>query len=49
MWFRIGKKGWGLSFSKAPLLFSERYGYTWYLRLPFGYKMNILKPSGGRL
>ena len=30
-WFRIF--GYGLSFSKGRLLFSERYGYTKYLKI----------------
>ena len=41
LWFRIF--GYGLHFNNAPLLFSERNGLTKIYKLPFGFKMKVLK------
>lgn len=43
IWFRLGRRGRGVVFKKSELLFSERYGITWYLKLPFGWRMNLLR------
>lgn len=40
-WFRIF--GYGLSFSNSQLTFSERNGYKKFLKLPCGFRCNILK------
>ena len=40
-WFRI--LGYGLHFTDAPPLFSERNGYTKKIKLPFGFRMGFLK------
>ncbi len=39
-WFKIYK--WGISISREPLRFSERNGYTKYLKLPFGWRATIM-------
>ena len=44
IWVRVGGRGYGLAIKKTPILFSERYGYVKYWRLPFGWRLVILKP-----
>ncbi len=39
-WFRIF--GRGLAIEKRDLSFSERYKYSKYLKLPFGYKLTLI-------
>ena len=46
-WFRIF--GFGLSFTKAAALFGERQGYKKRLRLPFGWRVEILNRQNRRL
>ena len=45
-WIRIGWIKYGIVLKKTPLLFSERYGYTKYLKLPFCWRIEILKANG---
>lgn len=40
-WLRIN--GVGFVIRRDALMFSERYGYTKYLRLPFGWRANWLR------
>ena len=42
MWLRFGRSGKGVSFSNTPMLFSERYGYTKYFLLGFGWRFQFL-------
>ena len=42
-WIRIRWLNYGIAIKKTPLLFSERNLYTWYLPLPFGWRLTILK------
>lgn len=44
MWFRFGRNGYGASIKRTEMLFSERYGYRKYLKLPFGWRLTLLKP-----
>lgn len=41
LWFR--PFGRGVAVTNGPLLFSERYGYAKFLRLPFGWRAKLLK------
>jgi hypothetical protein len=43
-WFRLFGYGHGLNIRNTPKLFSERHGYKKALRLPFRYRVSILKP-----
>lgn len=43
-WFRFGRNGYGLSLKRTSMLFSERNGYDKYLKLPFGWRLKLLKP-----
>uniref|UniRef100_A0A6M3IIQ7 Uncharacterized protein n=1 Tax=viral metagenome TaxID=1070528 RepID=A0A6M3IIQ7_9ZZZZ len=43
IWIRIMFFNHGISLDKTPLRFSERYGYHKYLRLPYGWRISILK------
>jgi len=42
-WFRIFW-GYGLHFTNGMKLFSERNGYEKRLKLPFGWRVKIIKP-----
>lgn len=44
-WFRIFW-GYGLHFTNAPKLFSERNGYEKRFPLPFGWRVKIIKKGG---
>ena len=44
IWIRIPAHGYGLTIKKTDLLFSERNGYKKYLKLPFGWRLSLLKP-----
>ena len=41
LWFRIF--GYGLHFTNGRPLFSERYGYTRKIKLPFNFRCGFLK------
>lgn len=43
-WFRI--LGIGLRFTNGVLTFNERHGHKKYMKLPFGYRVTILRKSG---
>lgn len=47
VWFRIF--GVGLCFRNGPPLFSERMGFKKCLRLPFGWRAEVLKRQNWRL
>jgi hypothetical protein len=40
-WFRVFGKG--LHFSNGHLTFSERYGYNKFMKLPFGWRVSVIK------
>jgi hypothetical protein len=42
-WFRLSRLNYGLCLKRTKKLFSERYGYTKYMSLPFGWRITILK------
>lgn len=42
---RMSLNGYGLSLKRTQLLFSERYGYKKYFKLPFGWRLMVLKPT----
>jgi len=44
IWFRFGKRERGFSIKRTELMFSERYGYTRFVSLPFGWRLVFLKP-----
>ena len=44
-WFRIFW-GYGLHFTNGPMLFSERNGYEKRMKLPFGWRVKIIKKGG---
>lgn len=46
IWFRLGRNGYGLSIKRTEMLFSERYGNRKYLKLPFGWRLALVKPFG---
>lgn len=43
-WIRISSDGYGLSLKNTRLLFSEKYGYRKSLKLPFGWRLMIIRP-----
>lgn len=43
LWFRF--KGYGLNFKSSPKTFSERNNLIFYIQLPFGLRISILKPD----
>jgi len=43
IWIRVGYLKYGIAIKRTPLLFSERYGYTKYFGLPFGWRIEILR------
>jgi hypothetical protein len=43
IWFRIGRTGPGFAFKRSSILFSERYGYTKWIPLVFGWRLCLLE------
>lgn len=41
MWMRVF--GRGFCVTRMPMLFSERYGYKWYVRVGFGWRLQLLR------
>ena len=43
VWFRCWPNGCGVSFTRTPMLFSERTGHTKVRQLGFGWRIVLLK------
>lgn len=46
IWVRVAGVKYGVAIKRTRLTFSERNGHTRYLRLPFGWRLEVLRAKG---